>query len=60
MTRTSKGLLAALAALLLAAAASTQLTSGTTEQLADPLYCTVVTDGQGNPVYTVCVPWPFG
>jgi len=60
MTRVEKHVLAALAAVLLAAAASTQLISGTTDQLADPLYCAVVTDGQGNPVYTVCVPWPFG
>lgn len=26
---------------------------------ADPLYCVVVTDAQGHPIDTVCVPWPF-
>lgn len=28
--------------------------------LADPFYCVVVTDGNGHPIDTVCVPDPTG
>ncbi|MDP9182688.1 MAG: hypothetical protein M3P04_07940 [Actinomycetota bacterium] len=46
----------ALALAVLAVAAATQQTRSV--DLANPFYCAVVNDGQGNPVYTACVPAP--
>jgi hypothetical protein len=41
---------------VLMATAVLQSQAGST--LADPFYCVVVRDGQGNPIDTVCVPGP--
>ena len=53
---TIRVLTTALALAALVATAAAQQTHSV--DLADPFYCTVVKDGQGNPVYTVCVPAP--
>jgi hypothetical protein len=52
---------AAPAAVLLAALCTALAhPGGVPTTVADPHYCVVIRDANGNPVNTTCIPWPFG